>query len=83
MRVPTGKQLLAGQLLQSASRSKYALLHSGKSFDKFLTGAVQRLLGVLVQRGGDADGGKEQIAQLLIDVRIVLHGLAQLLRFLC
>ena len=44
---------------------------------------MQRLLGVLVQRGGDADGGKEQIAQLLIDVRIVLHGLAQLLRFLC
>ncbi len=49
----------------------------------FFTGAVQRLFGVLVQRGGDTDSSKEHIAQFLVDVRVVPHSLAQFLRFFC
>lgn len=83
MRVPTGKQFLSGYLLQSTSLRKNALLHSGKSSDELFTGAVQRLFGVLVQRGGDTDSSKEHIAQFLVDVRVVPHSLAQFLRFFC
>ena len=83
LRIPSGKQLFAGKILQMLSRSKKRMLHSGKSCNEFFTGRVQRLLWIPVQCGSDADCGEQHVAQLLVDIRAVTDGLAQLIGLFC
>lgn len=83
LRVPSGKQLVFRKRFQGPAFGKSRLLHSGKASDEFFAGRVQRLLRVPFQRGGDADRGEQHVAQLLVDVGVIPHGLAQLAGLFC
>ena len=67
------------QLVQGLVRQ---LLHGAEAADEFVAGGVKGQLVVQAQKAPGLGGDEEQVAQLLLDVAVLVHSLAQLLGLL-
>ena len=70
--VPEGIELCKGELFECPARGVDLVLDLLKTTNEFFDVIIEYLLGIVPEKTADIDHGKEQIAQLLTNIGLVL-----------